>query len=437
MKTMTKYTTHTPTFAFITEENATMPLAISMLTDGGETDGGESLWNTITGEAGDDDVVSDYAEAVATTMPAEAVASVRWPTGIPAVFAFACMAEARLGVMSGAQPSELRAVAKAGWDKYIERAKNAKMLEEGFGLDLSPSWEAARDIEAVGDVKEMAKVAKLAGRMFNKLTTTSKKVVSDDPQNVKGITVGGDVERLLPQEITELFTPGLDDAAALRILSKRAQQFKMKGISTTSRGPLVIMVDESGSMHDDKSRTFGGCNRNSWAKACMVALARAAHAENRMVRVVHFASQAVVTELAPNGDAATFLSAVRHFLGGGTSLAHAMKKGVEQVGDLARFGYKGADLVLITDGEDGDWAAQDKVLNEAARLGIRLWSVCIEMDSPEKAPTRWRAEEYVRVSPTNEADAIVALRNAVSADIHSGASKNVDTEAPGYDGTLN
>jgi uncharacterized protein with von Willebrand factor type A (vWA) domain len=174
----------------------------------------------------------------------------------------------------------------------------------------------------------------------------------------------------------------------------------------------------------------------------MAALTRAAHAENRMVRVVHFASQPVVTELPPNTDGGTFMSAIRHFLGGGTSISRALAKGVDQVGDLEKFGYKGADLVLITDGEDSEWDAQTKVLNEAARRGIRLWSVCIEMDSPEKAPTRWRAEEYVRVSPTNEADAICALRNAVMADIHSGASNNVDTDAPdatrGMDGsTLN
>ena len=188
----------------------------------------------------------------------------------------------------------------------------------------------------------------------------------------------------------------------------------MAGHSTASRGPLVICRDTSGSMHDvhgDRPATNGHPGRNTIATGCMVALTRVAHAGERMVRVVHFGTATTVSELKP-GDCKAVLDATREWLGGGTKIGKALQVAVQQVGELEKLGYFGADIVLLTDGEDPQHAEMDAALNECAQRGIRLWTVAIECSIPDTSPIRWRAEKLIRVGATLEADVLAVLREA-------------------------
>lgn len=90
-------------------------------------------------------------------------------------------------------------------------------------------------------------------------------------------------------------------------------------------------------------------------------------------------------------------------MSGGTDIAKALWRAIDQVGDLEKNGHKGADIILITDGEDPQEDKITKALDECARKGIRLWTILIEIDPGDKHPIVWRAEKVVRVlNPDDE-----------------------------------
>ena len=134
--------------------------------------------------------------------------------------------------------------------------------------------------------------------------------------------------------------------------------------------------------------------RNEWAKAATVALCRVAFDEKRPAAVVHYSTSTVVQVIKP-GDTEAVLRMVRHFLGGGTAIGLALGMAVQQVRQLARRGHQGADIILVTDGVDGDQAAQEAALREGLALGVRLWTVAIECEVPETSPLRAKAAHYV------------------------------------------
>ncbi len=362
----------------------------------------EQVWNALI-DVDFDPAPYSFAEAIKQQMPFDAVPVVRTESGVAAAFVLDAAAEILI------KDRDYAAQAKAIWRKYAEREALANNVQEGYGCDKSASWELAREVASRPDAKVVEEIAKLAGRMY-KVLHGARKVPTNDPHEVKDVELGGDVERLTAAELTQLGTPGLDDLAAIRLLEKRSQQYRMKGKMAASRGPLVIALDESGSMHDD-----GYANRNSWAKAAALALARVAHDGNRMVKVVHFAHVVTTTQCAP-GDPRSLLDMTRHFFGGGTDIALALANAAREVGNLAIDGYVGADVIVVTDGEDDGHSAQDKVLGLMQGQGVRLWTVLIECDLQEEAPLRKRAQEVIRVGGTDRADILAALRGA--ADNH-------------------
>ena len=272
------------------------------------------------------------------------------------------------------------------WAEFGERAGRVTNLAEGFGWNTSAAWTQARDVElAGGDMKEIERIARLAGRMYVALRGARARRVHGVPEEVYSVEQGNNVSRLLPAELVLLTDAVLETTVLERIASRRAAQYAVRGSAKASKGPLVVALDESSSMHGD---------RNAWAKAAAVALARVAAGERRQVAVVHFSSSAVAQALPP-GDAKEVLRMVRHFLGGGTAIGMALDVAVSQVRALAQKGDRGADIILVTDGIDGDTTAQEAAVAEALGLDVRLWTVAIECDISPRSPLRSKATAHV------------------------------------------
>jgi uncharacterized protein with von Willebrand factor type A (vWA) domain len=216
---------------------------------------------------------------------------------------------------------------------------------------------------------------------------------------VYSVEQGNDLSRLLPGELVLLTEPVLEIAVLERIVSRRAAQYAVRGTTKVSKGPLVIALDESGSM---------GGEKNEWAKAAAVALSRVAMEEKRPVCVVHYSTSTVIQPLPP-GDTGALLKMIRHFLGKGTAIGLALGVAVQQVRDLALKGQKGADVILVTDGVDGDITAQETAIHEGHVIGARLWTVAIECDIPETSPLRAKAAHYIRLGRRDLTEKSVTL----------------------------
>ena len=355
-----------------------------------------ALWAACSGE--DPRAPGTAAEAVADTLPAE-LAPVLKVEPSAAAFAFKAMT-----AVDGARtPFEMRERARKAWKAVEEHAAQLGRIEEGFGWDRSAAWKHEREVKARGEsMVNIERIARLAGRMYAALKGNAARKIPNAPAEVYSVTLGNDVSRLLPSESGQLGVAGLDLPVLYRIASKKAAVYAVRGDRPASKGPLVFLLDESGSMHGP---------RNEWSKAAAIAIARVAAEDKRPVAVVHFSTSISVQYLDPRSPAGV-LEMITTFLSGGTYIAGALREGVRQVAALQRMGKKGADLVVVTDGID-ELSGQKGALDDAAALGARLFTVAIECEIRESDPLRARASTYTELGDEMlSAEGVIALAGA-------------------------
>lgn len=358
------------------------------------------LWDGLCGSHDPETVTTVMAKCVEWTMPPEYAIVIRRSAGVTTAFAYCELAASLLRVRDLTDDLEVRQAMVEGWRNFEKRRQEANEVEEGFGCNEAQSWLTMRDIEdhsGEADLKaKMIAIAKLAGRLFRSFGYQRKDHPNEDPEEAVGAVQGGDVDRLLPTELAMLADDDTADLQAMKILKKQATEIQMQGKESKSRGPLVMAIDESGSMHDGRvgySGTQKFAGRNTWAKACAVALTRIAWSEDRPVVAVHFGMGVEVQDV-PKDDYRALFEMARSFLSGGTNFGSALTAGLKEVGDLASKGFAGADIVLITDGVDYDHAAHNRVIDAMDQQAVRLWTVAIGENIPKEDPVRKRAERY-------------------------------------------
>lgn len=356
------------------------------------------LWDAMQGGW---EIPPGYALAAADTLPAEHLPLLA-SDDVAAAFAFDLhwRVARRALAQSERQPEllsmRLRETAREAWAAFSERATSTVEIAQGFGWDMSAAWSQVRDVTAGSiDVLAIRRIAALAGRMYGTLRGAATLRVKGMPGETYGVEQGAAIDRLLPSVSVLLAEPALEVVALELIASRRAPQYAVRGQAKRSKGPLVIALDESGSMKGA---------RNEWAKAVAITLARVAAEDGRPIALVHFSSSCVVRELRPR-DPADVLSMIQHFLGGGTNIGLALQQGLDRVELLARKGMPGADVILVTDGIDGHTSYHVSALDRADTMKARLWTVAVETDIDEQQPLRARAAGYTRIGGADLRDA--------------------------------
>lgn len=411
---------HTPTYDKAKKNNLQVVEAARNLGD----DVARDAWNALTGR-GD---TTELAEAITLTMPEDYFPLLRGNDGVPACFALRKLADVCL---PGQSAFALRAACNNAWQQFEERRARANDVKEGLGWDLSDSWLTEREVDNPEVMDDIAAIARLAGRMYEHIKGQKIRATDGQPEEVETVTVGGELDRLIPSELAQLVDEDLGDATAIRVMQKRSLEFQFRGDKPAIRGPLVIVIDESGSMgskqalrdaYQDYRHGRGGdphgadhdghlkAGRNRWAKACAAALTRVAHDEGRLVRIVHFGTVTMVQDLKV-GDRKAMIKMMRTFLSGGNDINMALTRAIEEVGDLEDQGFKGADIVLVSDGVDH---TDHKTPTETMKTkGIKLWSVSIQVKWEPEAPLVANAATYIHVDGKGLTDdAVKALKGA-------------------------
>ena len=185
-----------------------------------------------------------------------------------------------------------------------------------------------------------------AGRLRRVLSAKRAQRASHAPEELCNIELGGDLGRLLPVELMRLVDPLLELDAYRRISERAALQYQLKGVESKSRGPVVVCVDESGSMSG---------SRNTWAKGLALAILDLASKEKRGFALISFDSRVSSTYYCPPGkaqDLDKLIHSVMTFSGGGTDFQaplNAARKIVD--GEHESMKLTDADIILVTDGE--------------------------------------------------------------------------------------
>jgi uncharacterized protein with von Willebrand factor type A (vWA) domain len=188
------------------------------------------------------------------------------------------------------------------------------------------------------------------------------------------IEQGADLGRALPAELGKLQHPCRRLEFMRAFIERQMLQYELSGNEALGRGPLVLLLDKSGSMDGE---------RDTWATALALALLEHAHAERRPFVLIDFnGSVTYETTVEPGGQLpheALFVSC-----GGGTSIATAFERALDLIAHHPR-ALRRSDIVLITDGGSDPGRAPE--LRERARaLGVTSLGLAIEVSAEMLAP---------------------------------------------------
>lgn len=192
------------------------------------------------------------------------------------------------------------------------------------------------------------------------------------PTETRGVERSDDLARMLPAEAALLSHPMLRLVWHARRAERALLCYQVEGLTVErvqieteqleavegkrprpQRGPIVAVIDTSGSMHGLPERV---------AKAVVLEALRTAHAERRRCFVYAYSgpNQLIEHELSlTEAGISALMGFLTHTFGGGTDI-EAMNTVVER---LRQPDWEKADVVLVTDGE---WRAGSKVVAAVA-----------------------------------------------------------------------
>lgn len=319
---------------------------------------------------------------------------------------------------SGSQPkdesndidmSAIRNAARAACKKATEAAdKHNSMMsafsqgnDTGIKETASPSMKKKLAEKLVNN-DNLRKIAELAGRFKRIAIDKQKSKTKYGTDEIADITVGDDLARLIPAEMMKITHPTLKKDFFKKYLERNLIQYQLRGREKEGRGPIIVCIDESGTMRG---------NRDIWAKAVAMALLHVAQRQNRKFYMIHFDSRVTRTdEFHGKADPLEIIDAISHFTSGGTEFEEPLNMAFQMIHHGKETGYKKADIVFITDGEA---QVSDKFL-EVFNMGKKLANfqvIGVVIDYHNDYTVRKFSDQVVHVSGNDDNDALNVMFN--------------------------
>src|SRR5215471_2889040 len=266
--------------------------------------------------------------------------------------------EESLGADDDERDRAIRQAARQGMAEALDEAdaiQNAIAAfgggySTGNGVSGTPREMTAKEkIELAMRVMRSPKlklIAEMCGRFTRIAMSVQKSRVNHPPSEITSITIGNDLARLLPGEVALLGDPDLEDLFYLKFAERLLLQYELEGRESEGRGPIILALDESGSM----SETLGGVVKEVWGKSVMLGLLAIARRQKRDLAVIHFSGpDQLQSGVFPKGGCSPLelIDAVEFFFGGGTVFDRWMEEAARFV-DQDRFDR--ADVIVISDG---------------------------------------------------------------------------------------
>lgn len=323
-------------------------------------------------------------------------------------------ARAESEVASRTRPTDAGLV--GGWNERVRAWSEIADVFGDLGNMLGRGWDLARGalrhtgwldllrlrqlLEGLPELKEIVRalgrlqvaqselsIAEQIMQPVQRLEEERLEILTDGaPEETRGIERSGDIARMLPVEALMLGHPTLRYLWHARRAERALLTYRVQGVmtepvwtETTSqesieskaprrdRGPIVAVIDTSGSMHGLPERV---------AKALVLEAARTAHTERRRCFLYTYSGPGEVAthelDLSPDGlgRLLTFLGST---FGGGTDVT--MLTTVTE--RLRKEEWSKADVILVSDGE---WPASQEVISAvkaAKERGSRFHGVLV------------------------------------------------------------
>lgn len=148
----------------------------------------------------------------------------------------------------------------------------------GAGKKLDPA-KVAEAYKRVRNNPRLRAICNAAGRYRRVAQSKQRMKASHGQDETVGVELGGDLSRILPAELVKLDVPELELDMLRRIAERQAQCRELGGVEPVGKGPIIVVVDESGSMDGEKIIQ---------AKALALGLAWVARAQGRWCALVAY-----------------------------------------------------------------------------------------------------------------------------------------------------
>jgi uncharacterized protein with von Willebrand factor type A (vWA) domain len=310
------------------------------------------------------------------------------------------------GMDQDSEIATMKAAAKACANALAdvnEAMDAAEMCGHGPGPDgkrLDASRLAAMH-NRVKKSKRLKKIAEQAGR-FRRLAQSKQRMkVGHGIDEVVGVTVGDEISKLLPVELMNLTDDDFGLETMRRLLERETMTFETRAFEPVGKGPIVVTVDESGSMDGEKIET---------AKGLALAMAWIARKQKRWCVLCGFSGGTTGTKLLiPPGqtDEVALLDWLEHFFNGGTDMDVPLIVMQDWWKEFIAAGMTRGktDIVMITDAEvdlSDEFAASFNAFKKAER--VRMTAIVVDGNPGELAAVC--DEVYEVPALTLDADAV-------------------------------
>jgi len=247
--------------------------------------------------------------------------------------------------------AEVAALRAAGAAVSAARAEVGELRDATLALGMGPGGSGSTDPRAVAELfrrvradPALRRVCELAGRFRRVARSKQRLKVAHGLDDVVGVEPGGEVARLLPFELARLMVLELELDALRRIAERQALCRAHSAVEPVGKGPVLVVVDESGSMDGAKVHT---------AKALALALAWVARHQRRWCGLVAYSGntgERLLALLPARWDERALCDWLCAFLGGGSALdvpIDELPRMYREIG--APVGV--TDLVIVTDAQ--------------------------------------------------------------------------------------
>lgn len=253
------------------------------------------------------------------------------------------------------------------------------------------------------DSRELRDLMKMAGRMVNLATSALATETTRGVDKLIGIETGDDLRKILPGELWSLM---VEDYFLLRYSEKSLGQYAYAGKETKGHGPVILLVDKSGSMSGQ---------RFDYAKALVIGAAHLAAARNRKLSVVMFNGAVEGEKSFAPGDVTGVVKWVISQRASGRTNFDAPLRRALKLQDGSE--WKDADIVLLTDGRSKVSESTAEVLKlRQEQEGLKFFVVYV---APLSNPAVDTLANYVttvdmlQASAGNESETLQIFKNIV------------------------
>jgi uncharacterized protein with von Willebrand factor type A (vWA) domain len=193
--------------------------------------------------------------------------------------------------------------------------------------------------EKIASDTKMKEIADWAGR-FKQVACKKQKTNYSEAMERRGVTIGNDIERLLPIELGLYTHPTTRNDFLRRFIEGQTMMYEQKGREVLGKGPIILCLDQSGSMR----------SLDTQAKGFTLALMSIARRQRRDFCLILFSTKTqVFTYEKGKIKSSDIVNLAQSFLSGGTNFTLPLSKSISIINESR---FKRADVVFVTDGED-------------------------------------------------------------------------------------